>query len=210
MLRIIVGDALDATAHRGEQGVRLEAELARGLPGHQVLVEPLAHLVDGPLGRHRVAGQVGVGLQERPDGVLQHRDRGLPHLAERLGVDRGMHLVQLEHAAGHTLGVVADALQFDADLERGVGEAQVSGGRLLAHQELEREAIQLLLEIVDPLVSQDHQVGGLLRPVHQRVECATQCPLALLGHFPDRLADQGHVVPQACFELAAHRHWLLD
>ena len=182
----------------------------RGLPDHQVLVDPLTHLVDRALGSHRVASEFGVGLEERPDGVLQHRERSLAHLGKRLGVNVGVDLVQLEDPAGDALGVVADALEFRADLQGGEREAQVPGRRLLPHQELQRETIQLLLEVVDPLVTQDHQVGGLLLAVHERIERAAYGPLALLRHLLDRLADQVHVVPQARFELAAHRHRFRD
>ena len=74
------------------------------------------------------------------------------------------------------------------------------GGRLLAHHELQRQAIDLLLEFVDALVPQDDQVGGLRLAVDEGVHRALQRPRALLRHFPDRLTDQVHVVLQARFE----------
>ena len=97
------------------------------------------------------------------DRVVEHRDGDVGHLdeapAERLG--RLGQVAQAEDLPGDALGVVADPLQLEVDLDGAVGEAEVDADGLLPHEELEAEPVDLLLLLVDELVAQDDGVGPL-------------------------------------------------
>ena len=70
-------------------------------------------------------------------------------------------LAEAQDLARDALGVVAHALELEVDLDRAVGEAQVQAHRLLPHQELQAQPVDLFFLLVDVLVAQDDGVGLL-------------------------------------------------
>src|SRR6476469_7685510 len=67
-------------------------------------------------------------------------------------------------------GIIADSLQFLVNLDGSVREAQMNPNALMAHQELQAQAVDLRLQLVDILVSEDHRISQPPAALHQRLE----------------------------------------
>ena len=164
------------------------------MPKHVHLVLDL----DGPLREARVL------VDECTHGVVEHGDREFADLGEELVGDGGLRAAEEQDLACDALRVVPDALQLQVDLDRRVGEAEVAGHRLLAQQELDAEAVDLLLQLVDALVPQDDRVGQLQAPLLQGLEAVAECPVREVAHLGHLAPDAVDVPLEGLFVVSGH------
>jgi hypothetical protein len=144
------------------------APASRLLHARQFRVELAAHPIDRLLGQHRRSRQLAVLLVKRVGRVVHHGDRCVRHRLKWSVGDRRPIGFELQQAARDRLGVIADALELAAESDRRIPEPQMPGGGLLADQELQAEAIELLFRFVDLLIAQDDQVRGLSMAANER------------------------------------------
>ena len=123
-------------------------------------------------GSDRITPRASVGSC-RTKASIESCSMGIARLAistrrSRSGAGGPREARQAQDLAGDALGVVAHALELEVDLDRAVGEPQGQAHRLLPHQELEAQPVDLLLLLVDVLVAQDDRVGLLAVAFLQR------------------------------------------
>ena len=130
----LVRDALEAAADRDQRLERLRLELLVPERVDDLGVELAEQRVHRRLDRDDVLRERRILPDERLDGVVEHRDRQVGHLDDPLeeAVGWPRHAAQPQELAGDALGVVADALQLQVDLDRAVGEPQVARPRAAA------------------------------------------------------------------------------
>jgi hypothetical protein len=127
-------------------------------------------------------------------------------ISTKRGRGRGhLRVDQLQDLARDALGVVADALELQVELDGRVGEAQVAGHRLLAYEELEAQPVGLLLELVDALVAQDHRVGQLAVALLEGLDAVQEGLLGERGHRRQPVADPVDLALQGLLQVRRHR-----
>ena len=80
----------------------------------------------------------------------------------------------------------------------------MAGHRLLAQQELDAEAVDLLLQLVDALVPQDDRVGQLQAPLLQGLEAVAECPVREVAHLGHLAPDAVDVPLEGLFVVSGH------
>jgi hypothetical protein len=202
----LVGDALEAPADRDDRLRHLRQDRPAAQRLDNLVVELAQERVDRRLRQDHAARDRRVLAHERLDRVVQHRDREVRHLDEPLAQRRGRALEarQAQDLARDALGVVADALELEVDLDRAVREPQVQAHRLLPHQELEAQPVDLLLFLVDVLVAQDDGVGLLPVALLQRRDAVLERALGERLHLEHLLADALDVALERLLESCRH------
>jgi len=104
------------------------------------------------------------------------------------------------------LRAVAHGFQLGVDLDGGIGEPQQPGHRLLAHQELQTEPVNLLLQLVHVEVAQDDGVGDLAVALPQRLDTLGERLLGQGGHLRDLGANDVNVPLQRRFQMGCCVH----
>ena len=96
--------------------------------------------------------------------------------------------------------------QSTVDLNGGEDKPQVARRRLVAHQKLETEPVQFGLPLVEILVAEDHAVGQLPVPLHQRLEACVERTLTQTAHLFDLGPNEVNVPLQRLFKVRIHTH----
>ncbi len=195
----LIPHPLEAVDDGHQGGQRLQGNPPLLLHADEVGVELVPLAIDQLLGLHGPPGQGGVLGEEGLDGGMQHRDGPPGQLAVAFGGQGELERAEDDHLAGDALGVVTDPLELGVDLDGGVGEAQRAGHRLLAHDELQAEPIDLLLQLVDTLVAHDHRIGGLAVAFGEGPHRGLQGSFGQAAHLSDLRADAFDVALEGLF-----------
>ena len=206
----LIGDALEAVHDGLKRGEGLERNALLRAQALELGVELEPQPIDLLLGVHRAPRERGVLAHERFHGAVEHRDGDAGDLAKAL--DRNGHVGRAKHEdlARHALGVVADALELRVDLDGDVREAQRPRDRLLAHDELEAEPVDFLLELVDALVANDDRVRELAILVSQGCQAAFERAAAQAAHLANLATDPIHVALKCLFEVCQTGGYFAD
>src|SRR5262249_47186290 len=155
----LVGHAFEMARDHHERIERLETDLVFLVELDQVGNEASLQRVHSFLGGHRLASERSVLIDEGPYRIAQHGNGKISNLLKSLERSRHIRGFKFQYLAGNPFGIVAHTLQFEIDPDRGVNETKRTGDRLLADKELETEPVELLFQLVNPLVTEDHSIG---------------------------------------------------
>ena len=184
-----VGDALEPAADHDERIERLEGQLVLAEQDDEVAIQLALEQIHGLLDFNGRAGQVRVLIHKRLGRVAQHRYGKVGNFLE--AIDGKLHgqIQQLKRLPSDALSAITHALQFEIDLDGGIGEAQEAGHRLLADDELQAKAVHFPFQFVNILVAQDDRIGGLAIAAGQGLDAVPKGLFAEHGHFGEFAAD---------------------
>jgi hypothetical protein len=111
---------------------------------------------------HQLPGQGQVPTAYDVTGLGGQVGDPVPHLAHRAPdlIRQDLHRVPAAGDHGDVDGVVPGALEVGRHAQRRDDPAQVGGHRLLAGQDVQREVVDRVVEVVDDDVAVDHPLGS--------------------------------------------------
>ena len=125
---------------------------------------------------------------------LTMRQRQRAHPRQRVHRLDRRRLRQRDRALGDVGGVVADAFEVAADLQRGENLAQVARHRLAQRQQPDRQIVELALELVDLGVAFDDAGGERAVALGDRIDRRGELAFGEPAHLDDHVVEPAQLL----------------
>ena len=190
----MVADPLEVLGDEVHVGGRGDVARVFHHVGQKLAEEPVIDVVHRHVAGPDAAAGLGILVQQRVDHVLEVALHQLRQGLEGAQPDEIGLLRDHHDALGDVAGIVADALQFLADLHRRDDEAQVRRHRRPQREEADAEALDLALQPVDRGVAGGDLGGGRGVAPGKHVGGIGHLALGEAAHAGDQLAQPAQVV----------------
>ena len=201
----VIAHALQVLGHH--QGLdQIGRRIRLGLDAvDDILLHAVEHLVDAVVRADHGVRALLVAMHVGAHGLMHHRAGAARH-GGQVRVELGVELaVERQHDVGDVGRLVADALEIAHHLERGAHAAQVAGDhRLLHQQQLQAQALDVALEVVDLVVVGEDlaRLGHIARGEH--LHRRHQRRFGRRGHALELLVEQVKLRIEPCTSHGDH------
>ena len=132
---------------------------------------------------------VGIARDIGVDHILDQQQRQMGHARQRVHRPDRRRLRQRDRALGDIGGVIADAFEIAADLQRGNDLAQIARHRLAQRQEADRQIVDVAFELVDLRIAFDDPDGAIAVAFDDNLDRGGQLALRQPAHFDDHVVE---------------------